>query len=173
MDSHPQQVDASETGATVPAAAGGRAFDASDYVTLTRIIERLHRRFLDVLRSELARWDVVDLNAVQCLLLSNIGDEEINVRNLMDKGYYQGSNASYNIKKLVEAGYLEQHKSPHDRRATMLKASAKGLALCARVHELEGTIAERFADGGARIDDALDTLRSLERLWADIVRYGV
>ena len=94
-----------------------------EFRELTQLIERLHRRFLDVLRTELDRLDIHDINPVQCLLLSNIGREEINVRNLMDRGYYQGSNASYNIKKLVEVGYLEQKRSPRDRRSTLLKVS--------------------------------------------------
>lgn len=137
------------------------------YYDLTRLIERLHRRFLDVLRAELDRLDVIDINPVQCLLLSNIGVEEINVRNLMDRGYYLGSNASYNIKKLVEAGYLHQQRSPHDRRSTLIKVSQKGLELCARVAEAEALHAARLAahDGGRQIEAACDTLRQLERNW--------
>ena len=69
-----------------------------DYHELTRLIERLHRRFLDVLRTELTMMDITDINAVQALLLANIGEEEINVRELMSRGYYQGSNASYNLR---------------------------------------------------------------------------
>ena len=96
-----------------------------DYHERTRVIERLHRRFLDVLRTELTLMEITDINAVQALLLANIGDEEINVRELMSRGYYQGSNASYNLKKLVEMGYLLQEKSERDRRATMIKLSEK------------------------------------------------
>ena len=74
---------------------------------LTRLIERLHRRFLDVLRAELNRMSIKDINAVQALLLANIGEEEIVIRDLVERGYYQGSNVSYNIKKLVDMGYLD------------------------------------------------------------------
>ena len=77
------------------------------YYSITQLIERLHRRYLDVLRSELNKDGVKDINPVQCLLLMNIGDEEINVRNLMDRGYYQGSNASYNIKKRTHLALTE------------------------------------------------------------------
>ena len=137
------------------------------YYDLTRLIERLHRRVLDVLRAELDRLDVVDINAVQCLLLSNIGKEEVNVRNLMDRGYYLGSNASYNIKKLVESGYLEQQRSPHDRRSTLLKVSQKGLDLCAKIAVSEEQRAATLAtgDGGKSMEDACRTLRGLERAW--------
>lgn len=137
------------------------------YYDLTRLIERLHRRFLDVLRAELDRLDVVDINAVQCLLLSNIGKEEVNVRNLMDRGYYLGSNASYNIKKLVEAGYLEQQRSPHDRRSTLLKVSQKGLELCSKIaiSETQRATALMASDGGRSMEEACRTLRGLERAW--------
>ena len=108
-----------------------------DYHEMTRLIERLHRRFLDVLRAELTLLEVTDINAVQALLLANIGDEEINVRELMSRGYYQGSNASYNLKKLVEMGYLIQEKSERDRRATMIRLSEKGLSLIKQLSEAE------------------------------------
>lgn len=137
------------------------------YFELTRLIERLHRRFLDVLRAELDQLDVSDINPVQCLLLSNIGEEEINVRNLMDRGYYLGSNASYNIKKLVESGYLIQQRSPYDRRSTLIRVSPKGLDLCAKVAAAELAHAERITaeDGGQELDAACETLRNLERSW--------
>lgn len=148
-------------------ADGGQA-----YYELTRLIERLHRRFLDVLRTELTRLEINDINAVQCLLLSNIGEEEINVRNLMEKGYYLGSNASYNIKKLVEAGYLNQERSPHDRRSTILRLSEKGLEMCQRIRKAEDNLAAVMNDNNVDMDAALATLQSVERVWADRIRYG-
>lgn len=142
------------------------------YHDLTRMIERMHRRFLDVLRAELASLDISDINAVQCLLLSNIGDEEINVRNLMEKGYYQGSNASYNIKKLVEMGYLRQERSPHDRRSTNLRLSDKGLRLCHRIREAEERVANKIAGQNIELGNAIETLLHVERVWAEHMRYG-
>jgi len=153
-------------------ASSAEDFDLQGYHDLTRIIERLHRRFLDVLRTELARMEINDINAVQCLLLSNIGVEEINVRNLMEKGYYLGSNASYNIKKLVEAEYLIQERSPHDRRSTILKLSDKGLQLCRAIREAEDELANRMAAFNIDLQSALSALRQVERYWADHIRYG-
>ena len=156
------------------ATPAGRAedFDLQGYHDLTRIIERLHRRFLDVLRTELASMEINDINAVQCLLLSNIGEEEINVRNLMEKGYYLGSNASYNIKKLVEADYLIQERSPHDRRSTILKLSEKGLALCRAIRQAEDELANQMSAFNIDLQSALSSLRQVERHWADHIRYG-
>jgi DNA-binding MarR family transcriptional regulator len=153
-------------------AGSAEDFNLQEYHDLTRIIERLHRRFLDVLRTELARMEINDINAVQCLLLSNIGEEEINVRNLMEKGYYLGSNASYNIKKLVEAEYLIQERSPHDRRSTILKLSDKGLLLCRAIRKAEDELANRMLAFNIDLQSALSALRQVERYWADHIRYG-
>ena len=100
------------------------------YFNIVRLIERLHRHFLDVLRTELRRMDVEDINAVQALLLYNIGEAEVVIRDLKDRGYYHGSNVSYNIKALTECGYLTQERSPHDRRSVRLKLADKGMTLC-------------------------------------------
>ena len=84
---------------------------------VVQIIERLHRHYLDVLRTELRRLGIEEINAVQALLLANIGTEEVVIRDLKDRGYYHGSNVSYNIKKLTDLGYIGQERCSHDRRA--------------------------------------------------------
>ena len=145
------------------------------YIELTRIIERMHRRFLDVLRAELARIDVHDLNAVQALLLSNIGDEEIVIRDLVERGYYQGSNVSYNIKKLTEMGYLEQERSSHDKRSVRIKLTEKAFVVVAKIKELEENNATAIASAGmseSDIESSADTLRKIERIWTDHIHYG-
>ncbi len=145
------------------------------YFELTHLIERLHRRFLDVLRAELDYLGIDDINAVQSLILANINDEELTVRDLIKRGYYLGSNASYNIKKLVEAGYLEQERSPHDRRSVRIRLSKKGLELCARIHGLQEAHANALiesAGGAHELDDACAMLRKLERRWSEYVQYG-
>lgn len=144
------------------------------YYELTRLIERLHRRFLDVLRAELTHLDITDINAVQALLLANIGEEEINVRELMNRGYYQGSNASYNLKKLVENGYLLQEKSPRDRRATLIKLSPKGLDLVQKIAEAEERQAAMLAnaDPSPDLEATRKALRHIERVWTDYIQYG-
>lgn len=146
-----------------------------EYLELTRLIERLHRRFLDVLRAELGRMGIKELNAVQALLLSNIGDEEIAIRDLVERGYYQGSNVSYNIKKLTDMGYLEQERSQHDRRSVTVRLTPKALDVVQRVRELEDHNAAKVEGDGiekARLEDATETLRHIERLWAEHIRYG-
>ncbi len=145
------------------------------YFDLTHLIERLHRRFLDVIRAELDHLGVDDINAVQCLILANIGNEEITVRDLIKRGYYLGSNASYNIKTLVEASYLEQERSPHDRRSVRIKLSQKGRELCAKVQGLEeshGNALMNGSGGPEELENACTALRRLERRWSDYIQFG-
>jgi len=145
------------------------------YLELTRLIERLHRRFLDVLRAELTRQGIKEVNAVQALLLTNIGEEEIVIRDLVERGYYLGSNVSYNIKKLVESGFLEQQRSEHDRRSVRIKLTPKALDLVIKIKELEDNHVSSLADNDVAegdIEQVLRTMRRVERTWADNMHFG-
>ena len=106
---------------------------SDEYFELTHMIERLHRRQLDVLRGELNRLGIRDVSPAQAMLLTNIEGDDILYRELVDRGYYLGSNAAYNVKKLVGAGYLDQERASHDRRAVKLQLSEKGRELCAKL----------------------------------------
>lgn len=144
------------------------------YFEIIRLIERLHRHFLDVLRTELRRLGIDDINAVQALLLYNIGENEVVIRDLKDRGYYQGSNVSYNIKSLTESGYLTQERSPHDRRSVRLKLTDKGLALCEAVRHLQDNLAASLGDDETAqgLDVTVSTMLRLERTWSDFIHYG-
>lgn len=145
------------------------------YFDIIRLIERLHRHFLDVLRSELRRLGIEDINAVQALLLYNIGENEVVIRDLKDRGYYQGSNVSYNIKALTECGYLMQERSPHDRRSVRLKLTDKGMALCNSVRKMQDDLAAAMGDDAATqqaLSSTLATMQRLERTWTDFIHYG-
>ncbi|OFX10644.1 MAG: MarR family transcriptional regulator [Alphaproteobacteria bacterium RIFOXYD12_FULL_60_8] len=154
---------------------GGTVLVKDSYQNIVAMVERLHRHFLDVLRTEMRRVGVDDINAVQALLLSNIGDNEVVIRDLKDRGYYHGSNVSYNIKKLTECGYLSQERSPHDRRATILQLTDKGMALCKTIQDLQKHLSEsleRNENFAKKIADSGDALHILERVWTDFIRYG-
>lgn len=90
------------------------------------LIERLHRHFLHVVKIELDRMGLKDITNVQSLIIYNIGDEEMTVGELTARGYYLGSNVSYNVKRMVENGYLAQQRSVYDRRSTVLTLTEKG-----------------------------------------------
>lgn len=142
---------------------------------LTRLIERLHRRFLDVLRAELNRMGIKDINGVQALLLANVGEEDIVIRDLVERGYYQGSNVSYNIKKLSELGYLEQERSAHDKRSVRIQLTEKALEVVKHVRALDERHAAALSDHKISVDDiesVSSILRRLERTWTDYIHYG-
>lgn len=139
------------------------------YYEAIQLIERLHRHFLDVLKVELDKKNIQDINNVQSMILYNIGDDEMTVGELTIRGYYLGSNVSYNVKKMVENGYLVQERSVHDKRSIRVKLSEKGL-------ELKNLISDMFVRHEAAIDgtditaeglnSASDAMKKLERFWA-------
>ena len=140
------------------------------YLETIRLIERLHRRFLDVIKTELDRLGIEDINNVQALILSNISNEQLTVGELTARGYYLGSNVSYNVKKLVENAYLNQERSPHDRRMTRVRVSEKGLELCERIDELYQRNAaelERAVIGQEQLSATNQVLSALERYWSN------
>ena len=144
------------------------------YTDLGRVMESITRRFLDVLRMELARIGVTDLSPTQALMLLHIGGEELSVRDLLERGYYLGSNASYNLKHLVELGYVDRAASQRDRRAARLRLSERGLAACEALKRLETLRADsllRSETDGADFETTYRTLRRLERAWTDLIRY--
>jgi DNA-binding MarR family transcriptional regulator len=139
------------------------------YLETIALIERLHRQCMDVVKAELDRLGIRDLNAVQAMILFNLGDSELTVGELTQRGYYLGSNVSYNVKKMVEAGYLQQQRSPHDKRATHLSCSEKGMEICQRLDTLFASHAEDLSGNGIdrqALSSTNDSMQKLERYWA-------
>src|SRR5213596_4332810 len=112
------------------------------YLEVISLIERLHRHFLEVVKLELEGLGVHDINNVQGLMLYNIGDAEMTVGELTLRGCYLGSNVSYNVKKMVENGYLTQQRSLHDRRSIHVRLTEKGIRLRDRLSEMHRRHAE-------------------------------
>jgi len=138
------------------------------YLEAFSVIERLHRQFLDVLRSELDRLGVDDINNVQGLILFNIGTDELTVGELTTRGYYLGTNVTYNLKKLVEYGYVQQERSPRDRRSVRVRLSQKGRQLADQLKKLFGNHAHALGDGVMSTEDLeamIKRLRTLEQFW--------
>ncbi|SHI59297.1 MarR family winged helix-turn-helix transcriptional regulator [Wenxinia saemankumensis] len=159
---------------TGQSAAHRHGFLASYLETVT-LIERLHRLLLDVIKDDFERLGVLELNAVQALLLYNIGENEVTAGELKSRGYYQGSNVSYNLKKLVEMGYMHHQRCDIDRRSVRVRLTEKGRGIRAAVAELFAAHAEGLGQSGAldldRIDLVAGSLRRLERFWTDQIRY--
>lgn len=148
--------------------------ETSSYFDAIQLIERLHRHFMDVLKVELDRNNIQDINNVQSMILYNIGEDELTVGELTVRGYYLGSNVSYNVKKMVENGYLEQERSVHDKRSIRVKLSAKGRGLHQLVLKMferhQNAISQADLEEGA-LDNMNDMLRRIERFWAAQTQY--
>lgn len=142
---------------------------ASAYHDSIQLIERLHRRFLDVVKAELDRLGIQDINNVQAMILYNIGEDDLTVGELTLRGYYMGSNVSYNVKKMVENDYLVQERSVHDKRSVRVRLSEKGKKLNAAMEKMYHKHDEliRTTDLSKEKLDLLNgSLKQLERFWA-------
>jgi DNA-binding MarR family transcriptional regulator len=147
----------------------------SEYLQALRLIERLHRLLLDVIKDEFDRLGGADLNSVQALLLYNIGESELTAGELKTRGYYLGSNVSYNLKKLVDMGYLHYKRSETDRRSVRVSLTEKGKEACEVVKRLYNrqlgsveTVGEVTEDDFRNLNKALVRL---ERFWSDQILY--
>jgi DNA-binding MarR family transcriptional regulator len=144
------------------------------YYETVLLIERVHRHFLEVVKSDLDRQGIQDINNIQALILYNIGQDEMTVGELTARGYYLGSNVSYNVKKMVENGYLIQERSPHDRRSVRVKLSEKGLTLHKKVSEQFDRHVSMLPGASVQQEDlnkASEVLKKLERFWTGMISY--
>lgn len=145
------------------------------YLKSLRMIELLHRLLLDVIKDEFERLGRSDVNSVQALLLFNIGDAELTAGELKSRGYYLGSNVSYNLKKLVDTGYINHERSTTDRRSVRVSLTEKGKEVCDIVDALYDRQLGSIKQVGGLAEEDLDGLNQslvrMERFWADQIRY--
>jgi DNA-binding MarR family transcriptional regulator len=145
------------------------------YLVSLKLIERLDRLLLDVIKDEFERLGRTDVNSVQALLLYNIGDAELTAGELTSCGYYLGSNVSYNLKKLVDAGCIDHQRSTVDRRSVRVKLTDKGQEVCKLVNTLYQRQLKSLEQVGGIGSDDLEVLNKalirLERFWTDQIRY--
>lgn len=145
------------------------------YLEALALVERLHRLLLDVIKDEFERVGVLEINAVQALLLFNIGENEVTAGELKSRGYYQGSNVSYNLKKLVEMGYMHHQRCEIDRRSVRVKLTPRGR----EIRDIVANLFSRHAEGlegknvisADGIEDITTSLKRVERYWTDQIRY--
>jgi len=145
------------------------------YLDSLTLVERLHRRLLDLIKDEFDRMGRSDINSVQALLLFNIGDAELTAGELRTRGYYLGSNVSYNLKKLVDSGFIQHQRSRVDRRSVRVSLTEAGREVALTVGSLyERHIGSVEKVGGISGDDFQHmnkSLQRLERFWTDQILY--
>jgi DNA-binding MarR family transcriptional regulator len=145
------------------------------YLEALNLIERLHRRLLDVIKDEFERQGEPEVNSVQALLLFNIGDFELTAGELKTRGHYQGSNVSYNLKKLVDAGYVNHERSSADRRSVRVRLTPRGQEIRQKVDDLFNRQLHSLQEVAGLSTDEFDRLNRalarLERYWTDQILY--
>ena len=145
------------------------------YLEMLSLVERLHRLLLDVIKDEFERVGILEINAVQALLLFNIGENEVTAGELKSRGYYQGSNVSYNLKKLVDTGYMHHQRCAIDRRSVRVRLTQKGRDVRQLIARLFARHADGLQDKGVvgldGLDEIAQTLKRLERYWGEQIRY--
>lgn len=168
MNAQPHLDQSQEPGAARVAYLG-------NYLDTLTLVERLHRLLLDLVKDEFERLRILEINSVQGLLLFNVGDNTVTAGELKSRGYYQGSNVSYNLKKLVELGYMHHQRCEIDRRAVRVRLTEKGRGIRMLIASLfarhAGTLDERGVLTLDQLDESTRMLRRLERFWSDQIRY--
>lgn len=145
------------------------------YLESLQLVERLHRRLLDVIKDEFDRNNRTDINAVQALLLFNIGNSELTAGELRSRGYYLGSNVSYNLKKLVDLGYINHQRSRVDRRAVRISLTEHGIEVAEIIAGLYdrhiNSIAKVGGIGANEFEELNKLMQRLDRFWNDQILY--
>ena len=145
------------------------------YMESLQLVERLHRRLLDVIKDEFERNGRSDINAIQALLLFNIGNAELTAGELRSRGYYLGSNVSYNLKKLVDLGFINHQRSRVDRRSVRISLTEKGAEVAdivAGLYERHiGSIEQVGGINAAEFQNMNKALQRLDRFWNDQILY--
>jgi DNA-binding MarR family transcriptional regulator len=145
------------------------------YLQTVNLVERLHRRLLDVIKDEFDRRGRADINSIQAFLLYNIGEQELSVGELRARGYYLGSNVSYNLKRLIEAGFIDHQRCDLDRRSVLIKLTKKGQEardIVAALYQKHILSVEQV--GGIHCDELVGlnkAMHRLERFWTDQILY--
>ncbi len=147
--------------------------ERATYHAVIRLVERLHRQFLEAIGAELDRLKILDINNVQSLLLFNIGREEATIGELLTRGYYLGSNVSYNVRKLVESDYLVQMRSQHDRRSSRVRLSDKGISLYEHFEKMFDRHVEAYSKfaSSVELNEASNVFRKLGDFWGSQTSY--
>jgi len=158
-----------------PLLDGSQKVLMAGYLENLALLERLHRLLLDVIKDEFERVAILEINSVQALLLFNIGENEVTAGELKSRGYYQGSNVSYNLKKLVELGYMHHQRSEIDRRSVRVRLTEKGRKVRGMLADLFGRHAEGLAKRGlvdaSNMENMNQSLKRMERYWTEQIRY--
>jgi DNA-binding MarR family transcriptional regulator len=148
----------------------GQRMSIDNYLEIIMLVEKVHRRYLEVVKREIDSIGIQNINNVQALMLYNIGDIEMTVGELTLRGCYLGSNVSYNVKKMVENGYLATERSRHDQRSIRVRLTEKGRNLRDQLNGMHSRHIETLAQSTvteADLQRCTAMLGRLERFWTE------
>ncbi len=138
--------------------------------TITRL-QSLNHQLLDQIKDEFKRIGWNEVNPAQALMLFHIGaGNEIAAGDVRARGYYFGSNASYNLMKLRDGNYIERRSYPADRRVVKIALTPKG----EEVAEVVDDLIKRHLRAVGEVNSDLTSehlktlnneLEHLERVW--------
>lgn len=137
-----------------------------DYFGLMAQIQRIHRHYMDLIKQGLTEARAQSLTSAQGLLICKLGDGPLTVGRLSSRCYHLGSSLTYNLKKLVNAGYIEQIPFPHDRRSSLVSLTSKGRVLRAHLIAVQCRHAARLPVSAEEFGEMRYTLAHLESVWA-------
>lgn len=107
----------------------------NDWTDVVIAMDRTMRVFADFVRPILSSIGVGGLSTSNLIFLMQIGSKEARVNDIVRRGRYIGSNASYALKALQEQGLIDRRQDPGDRRNAVIRWTAHGAAVVAAVRD--------------------------------------
>lgn len=132
--------------------------------------EKTYKLFLDIVKLELDILGCVDINCTQALILMNINENVVTIGEVLSRGYYTGSNASYNLRKMITNGYVNQTPSDYDKRAAYLKLTPKGSDLYDKLDaalQKHARALDVAFKNKAEVVKGIEFLKKLESFWKE------
>ena len=129
----------------------------NECIEFAMLSEKVYRTFLELIKHELDVAGISDINPIQASVLLNIDENTITMSEVISRGYYMGSNASYNLKKMINNGYINQIQSEYDKRTSFLKLTEKG-------KDLLSTLKEKISGHASSLDGKIKDKMTLSKL---------
>jgi DNA-binding MarR family transcriptional regulator len=89
-----------------------------------------------------------NVNPTQALIIYHIGPKTIKATELVSQEFYNGSNASYNIRQMMDYQYLSSYPCHNDGRVVFLSLTTKGLEMYSFMASLFTTHQNQMAVSG-------------------------
>ncbi len=142
----------------------------NDYLAILRQMDLMNRRFSEIIKIELDRNNIYDLKPDQAMLLFLIGGDEVTATEIMQRGYYSGTNVSYICQKLKQFDYINTTFVENDKRAVHIKLTNKGEHLFKLINDAVARHTKHFEANKLKFEQinyAVLVLRRIYQLLGD------